>query len=120
MDIQRLDRSVSSDVRWPSVIGAGLSGGWYALLITSFSMDLFAPVDRGLVFNSMLLHLLDGRWDVDPAVITEEGFLRDGRSYAYFGVIPALLRLPLLLFPGGVGLDVTTLSTWIAATLACY
>lgn len=107
------------DATW-AALAAALCGAWYALLITGFSLDLLAPVPRGLTFNAMLLHLLDGRVDVDPGVLVGEGFVRDGRSYAYFGVVPALLRLPMLLVPGGIGQDVTTLGTWLAAVLACY
>ena len=58
--------------------------------------ELLLPAIRGFTFNSMLDHLLHGRFDVDPAVIGDEGFLRDGRTYTYFGIFPALLRLPLL------------------------
>lgn len=73
-----------------------------------------------LTFNSMLEHLLHGRFDVDPATVGLEGYLRDGRVYAYWGPLPALLRLPLLAVPGGLGLDVTTLSCLIAVALAAF
>lgn len=58
--------------------------------------DLFVPVRYAMTFNSMALNLLEGRFDVDPATIGNEAFLRGGRSYAYFGIFPALLRLPLV------------------------
>lgn len=48
-----------------------------------------------LTFNSMLAHLLHGRFDVDPQIVGFEGFVRNGRTYAYWGVWCALLRLPL-------------------------
>ena len=60
-----------------------------------------------LTFNSMLDHLLHGRFDVDPAAVGEEGFAREGRVYAYWGVLPALLRLPVALLPGWRALDFT-------------
>ena len=72
-----------------------------------------------LTFNSMLEHLLQGRFDVAPQTVGSEGFLREGRVYAYWGIFPALLRLPLLLLPNGLTLDVTKLSCLVAAcTLA--
>jgi hypothetical protein len=40
--------------------------------------------------------LLDGRLDVDPAEVGLEGFRVDGRTYTYFGLVPALFRLPVL------------------------
>ena len=42
----------------------------------------FAPVHDGMVFNSMLTHLLRGRFDVAPATIGFEGFARNGRIYS--------------------------------------
>jgi len=83
------------------LIGAGIATG---------TAGLFAPVDNGLAFNSMLSHLLHGEFDVDPAAISYEGFARDGKMYAYFGVFPALLRLPFGIF-GDIGAtDFTVLS----------
>ena len=89
-------------VLWPRV---GFAVGLLCLLAASFyyksllgccSSDFFAPVPYGLTFNSMLLHLLQGRFDVDPQTIGDEGSLRNGLVYTYFGVLPALLRLPFL------------------------
>jgi hypothetical protein len=92
--------------------------GYYALLLTAAgNIELFAPVMHGLAFNSMLLHLLQGRFDVDPAAIGYEGYLRDGAVYAYFGVLPALLRAPVLLLPDFATTDFTRLSCLLAASL---
>ena len=79
--------------------------------------ELGKPI-TGLTFNSMLLHMIDGRFDVDPAAVGSEGFVRDGKTYAYFGVLPALLRLPLLPFVDLTTTDVTILSCLIAACIA--
>ena len=46
--------------------------------------SLFRPVFYGLAFNSMLLHLLQGTFDVDPATIGPEGFVRNGLTYSLF------------------------------------
>src|SRR5208337_1007156 len=48
-----------------------------------------------LTFNSMLEHLLRGQFDVDPQAIGDDGYLRNGHVYAYWGIWCALLRLPL-------------------------
>lgn len=69
---------------------------WYALLLCAGSTGMTAPVPHGLVFNSMAQHLLHGRFDVDPAAIGDEGYLRGGLVYAYFGVFPALFRMLFL------------------------
>ena len=75
------------------------------------------PVRLGLMFNSMLDHMSHGRFDVDPSAIGNEGFRRDSLTYAYFGPLPALWRLPMLLWPRLRGVDFTTLSCAIAAAL---
>src|SRR5262245_45306351 len=48
-----------------------------------------------LTFNSMLQHLMWGRFDVSPETVGLEGFYRHGRTYAYWGIFPALIRFPL-------------------------
>jgi putative flippase GtrA len=72
----------------------------------------------GLTFNSMLEHLLRGEFDVDPGTVGLEGFRRDGHVVAYWGIFCALIRLPLVLIPGGLTRDVTCLSCLVAVTLA--
>jgi hypothetical protein len=94
------------------------------LLITNGTFDLFADIPRdlvsGLVFNSMLSHLLQGDFAVDPSAIKFEAFLKDGRTYTYFGVAPALLRLPLLAMGKLATTDITALSIVIATAIAAW
>lgn len=90
----------------------------YATILTTAKFNVFFPKNYGLVFNSMLEHMLAGRFDIDPAVVADEGYFRNGLTYSYWGVLCAFLRLPLLLFPNGLKTDVTVLSCCIAASLA--
>ncbi len=66
-----------------------------ASLLISDKLDV-TPAN-GLVFNEMLVRLLHGRFDISPATIGDEAIVHGGRTYAYFGVFCALLRLPLVL-----------------------
>src|SRR6516164_7601909 len=94
---------------------------YYLFFVMDGSFNLFKPIEptaRGMAFNSMLEHLQHGEFDIDPAAIGSEGFVRDGKTYTYFGIIPALLRFPLLLTGGLMRLDVTRLYCALAATLA--
>jgi hypothetical protein len=97
---------------------------YYLFLATDGSLNLFKPIEtvsRGMAFNSMLEHLRHGEFDVDPSTIGYEGVVRDGKTYTYFGVFPALLRLPLLLTGALMRLDVTRLYCALAATIAlCF
>lgn len=90
----------------------------YATILTTAKFNFFFPEDYGLVFNSMLDHMLQYRFDIDPAVVADEGFVRNALTYSYFGIFCAVLRLPLLLIPNGLRLDVTIFSCWLGASLA--
>lgn len=93
---------------------------YYALLLSLGSTGFFDPLPHGLTFNSMLLHLLQGRFDVDPAAIGDEGFLRDGATYAYFGVFPALFRAAFLGLRDFASIDFTRLSCLAAVCLMAF
>lgn len=80
---------------------------WYLGLITNFDFDVFGREAFWRVFNQMLQRLLNGRFDIDLDVIRGEGYLHDGQLVSYFGVFPALLRLPFAAF---VDLDTVSLS----------
>lgn len=86
-------------------IAAGLLISYALVLIVPHFLPVTGPFAR--TFNSMLDHLLRGRFDVDPAIVGPEGFARDGRVYAYWGPIPALLRLPVTVLPRWRQLDFT-------------
>ena len=105
--------------RWLGVLIVAVLGVYYAFLLTSGHFDLFTPGDTvDLTFNSMAQHLLAGRFDVDSSIVGLEGFRRNGHVYAYWGIWPALLRLPLLVFKKAVWLDVTGLSIVVAVSIA--
>ena len=94
----------------------------YACWLTDGHFSLFWRPGNGLnlTFNSMLEHLLRGEFDVDPAAVGIEGFSRDGRIFAYWGIYFALIRWPLTLFRGGLSIDVTYLSCFVAVCIAAY
>jgi hypothetical protein len=108
--------------RWRSDPGRAVllwlipAAGYYALLLSAGGSSLFAAVPNGLTFNSMLLHMLHGRFDVDPTSIGVEGYLRDGAVYAYFGVFPALFRALFLWLPGFAATDFTRVGCLAAVT----
>ena len=91
---------------------------YYALLLTDGQFNLLKPLPPyGQTFNSMAVHLLAGRFDVDPAAVHDEGFLRDGQVYAYWGIFCALLRMPLMVHSTSIDQDVTVLSCLVAVCL---
>jgi hypothetical protein len=67
-------------------------------LLSNGTFQLFAPEMLDQVFDNMLIHLLRGEFTVDREAIGFDVFTRDAKTYAYFGVFPALLRLSALPF----------------------
>jgi hypothetical protein len=93
----------------------------YAFWLTDDHFDLWRPgKGLNLTFNSMLEHLLRGEFNVDPSIVGEEGFHRDGRVFVYWGIFCAVIRWPLTLFPGGLALDVTRFSCFVAVCIMAY
>jgi hypothetical protein len=91
---------------------------YFVYLITDGNLNLFQDTKFGMTFNSMLKHLLRGEFDVDAVAIGGEGFVHDGKTFSYFGIAPAFLRLPLLAF-GDLGrVNITFLSCVVAVTVA--
>ena len=93
---------------------------YYWPLLTHGNFNLFHKTWMGLAFNSMLLHLADGRFDVDPDAILFEGFVRDGKTYSYYGVFFALLRAPLLILSGLREVNFTLVSCLVADLIVVY
>jgi hypothetical protein len=60
-------------------------------------------VPGGDRFDDQARSLLEGRLDVRPEVATIEGFESGGKTYLYFGIFPALLRIPILVFADADG-----------------
>lgn len=103
--------------RWLAALVVAALFVYYAFLLTSGHFDLFTPGDTvDLTFNSMARHLLVGRFDVDSSIAGFEGFRRAGHIYAYWGIWPAIIRIPLSWFRGIAWLDVTGLSMLVAVT----
>ena len=90
---------------------------YYTVLISLGFPSFFEKGPHGLTFNSMLLHLLHGSFDVDPEAIGDEGAVRNGLTYAYFGILPALLRLPFLISRDFANTDFTRLSCAVAVSV---
>lgn len=71
---------------------------YYLFLLSNGTLQLFAPEMLDKAFDSMLVHLLRGEVTVDREAIDFEAFTHNGKTYAYFGVFPALLRLSAMPF----------------------
>jgi hypothetical protein len=118
MRLRTIARSIYHDDRKLQFALLGFMLLFYGVLLFAAWGESARTTSLRLTFNSMLAHLMQGRFDVDPQVVgDEEGFLRNGRVYPYFGIFPALLRLPLWIF-GRMDVDLTLWSCLAAACIA--
>lgn len=99
INIKKAPRRATLDVdmilsRWFSfAVLLAIIAVYYLFLLSNGTFQLFAPEMLDKTFDNMLVHLLRGDFTVDRAAIGYEAFTRDGKTYAYFGIFPALLRL---------------------------
>lgn len=91
---------------------------YYAFVLTDGSFNFFAREARGHVFDNMAIHLLQGDFTVDPTIIANEAMVKDGKTYTYFGIFPALLRMPLVPFLDLETTYVSRLSVLLALALS--
>jgi len=81
----------------PSFLIAMLVCFWF---VTWGNFRLFDAERFTSFYDAQARALLHGRFDVPPDAIGFEAFVREGKSYGYFGIAPSLIRLPLvILFP---------------------
>ena len=109
-------------VRRGAVVGGLLAVVCFAVLVSEGSPS--GLVRRGPFssdfFDAQAHALLDGRLDVDPDVAGIEGFVRDGRTHLYFGLVPALLRLPVAAVTDDLDGRLTQVSMLLALAVACW
>jgi hypothetical protein len=79
---------------------------YYLFLLSNGTFQLFAREMLDKAFDNMLVHLLRGEFAVDREAIGYEAigyeaFTRDGKTYNYFGIFPAVL-CRLAGSPGGL------------------
>src|SRR4029450_646893 len=68
-------------------------------------------------FDLQARSMLHGRLDVPADRVGFEGFVTGGKTYVYFGVVPSLLRMPVLVLTDNADGQLTTLSMLAAAVV---
>ncbi len=79
--------------RWFVMLGL-LSCGLFVAIVTQGTGRLMEAEAFGDFYDFQAKSLLEGRLDVPLEAIQFEAFVREGKVYGYFGLTPALLRLP--------------------------
>jgi hypothetical protein len=91
----------------------------FVWMVTYGTWDLTRRETFGQFYDGQAHSLLDGQWDVDPLYIDFEAFVRDGKTYGYFGFVPALFRVPIeFLFPD-FAFSMTGRWSRLSETIAC-
>lgn len=89
----------------------GLTLGYFYWLVSNSTWGIFFESGRGRIFDALFLSLRDGRLDLPFSLIRGEHFLVNGKYYAYFGPVPAMLRVLLLpAFPALFGMTAPLMS----------
>jgi hypothetical protein len=69
----------------------------FCWLITQGDWRFFEQEGLSRYYDAVAQSLLQGRLDVPRVDIEPEAFIHDGKAYGYFGMAPALGRIPLIL-----------------------
>ena len=95
-DAARSWRQVWSDHAYilPSIFLSLIVCAWF---VTWGDWKFFEPEDFCGFYDAQARSLIEGRLDVPAAAIGSEAFTFQGKTYGYFGIGPALLRIPLVI-----------------------
>jgi hypothetical protein len=85
------------------------------LMLSGWHVDLWRQMGLlGSFYDAQGRALLHGHLNIPPAAASIEGFVVGGKTYIYFGPVPALLRIPVLLFTHSMDGRMTQLSMLLA------
>lgn len=90
----------------------------FTWMITLGRWDLLATRGFAAMLDVQARAILDGHLWVPEGSLGFEGFIVDGRTYAYFGVFPSLLRIPVFLLTDRFDGRLTTISMILAYVVA--
>ncbi len=83
---------------WASASGIALSCLAFAWMVTGGTFRFFQSVPFSNFYDVQARSLLSGKWSVPPSVLSIEGIRTGGHTFMYYGPIPALLRIPVLIW----------------------
>ena len=90
----------------------------FTSVLTSGTFRVIYPETFCNFYDFQALSLLQGRLDVPEESLQEEAFVYAGKIYGYFGVTPALIRIPFVIFGLAFGeLSRAAMLLYYAATL---
>lgn len=117
-DLQRVARS-RSRFAVAAVVGVAVVLGPFLYTLFDLwtgSFNIFRSVSPASIYDLQAQAMLHGHLWLPNGSIGVEGFLHGGRTYTYFGLLPSLFRMPILLvLPHAAGhlTALSILAAWI-------
>jgi hypothetical protein len=115
--VDGLDRTGRRRLRRAWLAGAVPALLLYAWVLTAGHGNFLQHQFFDDFFDLQARSMLHGRLDVPTDRVGFEGFVTGGRTYVYFGVVPSLLRMPVLVLTDNADGQLTTLSMLAAAVV---
>ncbi len=116
------DHVVARDTRrrfWrATAIGGALTLPVFYWMVSAGQLNPFHAEPFGSFYDTQAHSLLELRWDVPAKEVAFEGFRIGGKTYLYFGPVPAILRMPVLAFTDSLDGRLTQVSMLAAFAVA--
>ncbi|MGO9343394.1 MAG: hypothetical protein ACLP6E_12885 [Acidimicrobiales bacterium] len=79
-------------------VAIALCGAAFSWLVTDGTFNFLQSAPFSNFYDVQARSLLHGTWSMPASVLTIEGIRIDGQTYMYYGPMPAILRIPILIF----------------------
>src|SRR5215218_6915694 len=112
------DTSARRRFRRAALIGGLLAVPVFFWMVNAGQLNPFHAERFGNFYDIQAHSLLDLHWNVPAKQVAFEGFLIDGKTYLYFGPVPALLRLPVVAITDSLDGRLTQISMLAAFAVA--
>jgi hypothetical protein len=111
--------SMPGAIRRITLISSACSLVAFIWLVTAGSFSLFAQQPRAADFyEAQARSFLDGQWAIEPDILGIEAFEIDGEDQTYFGIVPALARVPIVAVTDSLDGRLTQTSLVLGAAVA--
>ncbi|MGO9559231.1 MAG: hypothetical protein ACLPQS_10590 [Acidimicrobiales bacterium] len=98
--------------------GSGLAIAAFAWMITGGTWNFFQSGLNTEFYDVQARALLAGHWNMPPKVLAIEGIIEHHKAYMYYGPVPAILRMPVLLLTHRLDGRLTEVSMLLAFVVA--
>ena len=115
---EAVDTGARRRFRRAALAGALLASPIFYWMVNAGQLNPFHAERFGNFYDIQAHSLLDLHWNVPAKQVAFEGFLIDGKTYLYFGPVPALLRLPIVAITDSLDGRLTQVSMLAAFAVA--